>query len=313
MKNYVIVLLLLTNILNGFELEQQKKPLKVLIIPGQNGFCPDKFYVNERTGIVVENINRVETPMDRPSIDLGQSGCMNKFENALKSNDDEFIIYANSQGTATALNFFSKNSAHAGRCKGMVLESVLASGNSAIYHTITSLLGLPKLKWVPWLYYLAPYLAKMVAFPSYSPRGEQPIKSITDLNIDGPVIIAHSEKDPQLSYDDARAIYYALRKNNKDAYLISRKEMGHINILGGNSTVKSILGQSTTDELDNKSDISQYQPDMQDHKVAYDELMKKEQTIMKYGPWPICLMTAGVVVGFAAIIKRLFSKKIIVA
>ena len=279
----MIALLLLTNVLNGMESDEEKESaelLKVFVIPGQNGCGLEKSYVRQRTGISSSDIRRVSTPMDRQSMDLGQSGCMAELEDALENNRDEFIMYTNSQGTATALNFFSEHSEHAGRCKAMILESVFASGNSAIHHTITNpLFGLSKLKWIPGLYYLAPYLAKMIAFPSYSPRGQQPIKSVANLNIDGPVIIAHSKKDPQLSYNDARAMYYALRKKGKTAYLISREQVIHINILNGNSAVKNILNhhgiidkQNITDE----SEISEYQPDTEDHKVAYDELMKKE-------------------------------------
>ncbi len=319
MKNYAMLSLLLMNLLNGTEPNKPENPLKVFVIPGQNGMGLDWSYVSQNTGVSAVNIHRVKTPINHQSIDLGQSCCMKELENSLKNNDDEFIVYANSQGTATALNFFSKNPKHAVKCKGLVLESVLASGNSAIYHTITSpLLGLPKLKWVPGLYYLAPYLAKMIAFPSYSPRGGQPIKSVADLNIDGPIIIAHSKKDPQLSYNDARAIYYALRKRGKDAYLIGREQIGHINILrdDDDNIVKKILnyhGVTFEQNSIGEPDISKYQPNITDHKVAYDELMKKEQRIMKYGPWPLALTTTGVVIGFAAIIKWFCSKKLRVA
>jgi len=280
MKNYAMLLLLLINFLNGTEPNKLENPLKVFVISGQNNVGLDWPYVSQNTGVSPENIHRVKTPLNRQSMDLGQSCCMKELENFLKNNDDKFIVYAGSQGTATALNFFSKNPKHAVKCKGMVLESVLASGNSAIYHTITNpLFGFPKLKWVPGLYYLAPYIAKIVSFPSYSPGGDQPIKSVANLNIEGPIIIAHSEKDPQLSYNDARAIYYALRKDNKSAYLINKKEIGHINILCHDDTVKNILEQLgiiSKQKTTGKLDISKYQPNLEDHKAAYDELIKKE-------------------------------------
>ena len=320
MKNYVILFIFLINFSNGVESNPQKKSLKVFVIPGQNGLGLDKNYVTQATGISPKNIHRVKTPTGYLSVDLGQSGCTKHLKDALKNNKDNFIVYANSQGTATALNFFSENPQYKDKCKGMVLEAVLGSGNSAIYHTCHSImdqLNIPALKKIPGLYYLAPYFAKAL-FPTHSPGGDQPIKSVENLDIDGPIIIAHSRNDLQLSHKDARAIYYALRQKKEDVYLISKEGRKHINLLqqenvhlfskrGGeyisflpltqDPSVRNILahhGIAPKQKHKNKLDIRRYQPDPKDHKAAYDELITKERKHkwIRRGLWTTPFMVA---------------------
>jgi len=313
MKNYIILSLLLLNILNGMELDNQEQSLKVFVIPGITNEKLKQDYVSKNTGISPEKIHRVETPMSNWSIDLGQSGCMKKLKDTLQSNKNEFILYAGSQGTGTALNFFSKNSKYAGKCKGMVLEAILGSGNSAIYHTATGPLAeetvephlgaflSSKLKWVPGLYYLGPYLAKIVLFHSYSPGGDQPIKLVENLNIDGPIIIVHSEQDQVLSHEDARAIYYALTQKKDNVYFISKEGSEHVEIITPSDTfVQNILSHHNIipkKESIDRSNIHCYQPDPEDHKAAYDELIAKEQTHtwVKRGLWSTSFVVAYVI------------------
>jgi len=258
-----------------------KKLPKVFVIPGQNGKGLDDGYVTQVTKIPKGNIQRVGIPTSHWSIDLGQSGCTTYLKDALQNNEDDFIIYANSQGTATALNFLSQNPNHRNKCKGMVLEAVLGSGNSAIYHTITDRLGNPALKKIPALYYWAPYFAKaLFIFPTYSPGGDQPIKAVENLDIDGPIIIAHSEADPQLSYKDACAMYYALRQKKKNVYLIIKEGGRHIDIFSNenDASVKNILASHGLSPAEvNSIDLRKYQPDPADHKPAYDELKARER------------------------------------
>ncbi len=291
--------LLLMNVLHGMDQGDQRKLPKVFVIPGQNGDGLDNDYVTQATGISPDRIQRVGTPASWWSTDLGQSGCMKHLKDALQDNEEEFIIYANSQGTATALNLLSQNPQYKEKCKGIVLEAVLGSGNSAIYHTITephTLKSFPSpslcnfLKKVPGLYYVAPYFAK-VLFPTHSPGGDQAIKSVENLDIDGPIIIAHSKADLQLSYEDACAIYYALRQNNKDVYLISKEVVQHINLFRNNwnpfygpindTSVKDILafhGLSPAEiSAVNPLNFSEYQPDLAELKPVHDELKAKER------------------------------------
>ncbi len=291
---YMLALLLM-NILHGMEQENQRELPKVFVIPGISNDGYDEDYVTRTTGISPEKIHRVGTPAI-PLSDLGQSSCTKHLKDALQNNEDDFILYANSQGTATALNFLSQNPKHKDNCKGIVLEAVLGSGNSAIYHS-TTVRFVPALKKIPGLYYLAPYLAK-IFFLTYWPAGDQPIKSVKNLKINGPIIIGHSKKDPELSYKDACAIYYALRQKNDDIYFISKNGNKHVELFRNRnnaSTVRNILASHGLSPAGvNSIDLRDYQPDPADHKAAYDELMAKERTHIwiKRGLWPISFIMA---------------------
>ena len=70
------------------------------------------------------------------------------------------VIHGCSQGTATALNYVAQHPVE--NLRALVLESVLASGNSAIVQTITGpIMGLGFLKYVPGIDYMMPYAAKV--------------------------------------------------------------------------------------------------------------------------------------------------------
>ncbi len=294
--------LLLMNILHGMEQEDQIELPEVFVIPGLKDKGFDGNYVTQVTGISEEKIHRVGTPASWWSTDLGQSGCMKHLKDALQNNENNYIVYANSQGTGTVLNFFAQNPQHKDKCKGMVLEAVLASGNSAIYHR---LMGPKKLKInptlrnllkkIPGLYYVGPYLAKI--YFSHSPGGDQPIKSVENLDIDGPIILVHSKQDPTLPYKGAGAIYYALRQKKNDVYLISKDGDEHIELFREPSsepnaiTVKNILASHGLSPAEisavNPLDFSEYRPDLAELKSAHDELMAKEQNHIwiKRGLW----------------------------
>ena len=156
---------------------------------------------------------------------------------------------------------------------------------------------------------MVPYLEKIVAFHSYSPGGDQPIKSIKDLNIGGPIIIVHAKKNPQISYNDAPAMYYALWQKKENVYLISKEGNRHIylfDFVGGddNDSVQNILahhelvsGKKTNKNkttLQKLNNISFYQPKLENHKTAYDELMAKERNHVwiKRGIWAVSIIAA---------------------
>ena len=280
-----MMLLLLANILSGME----SQSLRVFVIPGQNNLGLQNDYVSRNTGIAHDKIYRVDTPTAYFSVDLGQSGCMKKLEHALDKEEDDYLVYANSQGTATAGTWLAQNSRAAHRCRALVLESVMASGNDTICNTMIH--RIPWLKKVPGLYYFLPYLAKL-PFPSYSPAGAQAIKSAKDLFIDGPVIIVHSELDPETPYEGARALYHALRKRRRDVYLIPETKEGHINLMNisNDNPVRTILAYHRLvpgAPQVAKSKISPFQPDPAGHKAAHDELITKEQrhTWVSRGLW----------------------------
>lgn len=100
----------------------------------------------------------------------------------------------------------------------VILEAVLISGDSAIWHTATNYIA-PNIKYIPFLYYIAPYIG-IIACLSYFPAGKQSIWSINHETFpqDIPFIIIHSDDDRQLPFNGACALYYKLTEKNKNVY-----------------------------------------------------------------------------------------------
>jgi hypothetical protein len=308
-----------TTICNIFSMEENRTPtnntqprLNVFAIRGQNGGGSEDWYVDKVLGH--DKIKQI--PVPNPSLlpDLGQGDCMRQFDKTLKKNSQATgIIHATSQGTATALNYVAEKD-QGKQVKGMVLESSLASGNSAINHTVKDGMGMPGLAKLPFFYYWAPYIAK-VMFPFYSPSGKQPIKSIAKIPKNMPIIFAHCTRDFQLSYDDSCALYYAARKNgNNNAYLMTKDKYAHVNILVDYSSselrldvndvkaIRSILKKHdlmNSELADPSLDLTPYQPDPEQFKKVHDDLVRKEKNHERLG----YAVKAGVALGTIAALK----------
>jgi len=267
----------------------------LMVIPGQNGRGGQNvgkvlpyFAYNQHL------MHHIETPMKNP--DFGQSICqsfVNEKINWLKTNNrlhdyDRLIIHGSSQGTATAINYTAHNPKN---IKALILESILLTGNSAIFHTVDNTMMPDNCDLPECSYYSLPYTAK-VSFPSYSPSGEQPINNIDKLPTDLPIIIAHDTKDFQLSCKDAQALYAYLTmvKKNPNVYLFAQESLygEHINLLKKDNIqeifainhilkIHNLLPIDCSEEF---IDISQFQPQPQqewlDH---FNAIFKKEKNI----------------------------------
>lgn len=283
---------------SAFSMEPESKT-HLLVIPGQNGMG------GQNVGTVLpyfKNNNHlmhhVETPTSLP--DFGQTKCQNCLTNKISElkgenilhNRDAIILHGSSQGTATTINYTANNPEN---IKGLILESIMLTGNSAIFHTVDNVM-LPQQYDLPvFSYYSLPYTAEL-SYPSYSPTGEQPINNIDKLPTDLPIIILHDTQDFQLSFKDAQALYAYLTniKKNKNVYLFAYKtENGaHINLLEEYNTqeinaINTILKLHNLLPFDPETnlnaaaiDVQQYQPEPQqewlDH---YNAIFKKEQNL----------------------------------
>ncbi len=288
------------------------KKLTIYSIPGQNWRGSGSPYIDQ----ILMNSSIEDIPEDKrlnvvpvatprfPHIDLGQDQCIALLEKAIAENpSDNGLIYATSQGTATALNYLGHVTSH-DHIKALVLEATLASGNSAIRHTMRNLPGLNKYGWVtdlPAANYWNPYFAKAI-FPRYWPGGKQAIKSIEHIvNTNKPIVIIHSKDDLQLSYNDACALYYGLHKNgNKNTYFISCEGRDHLHILQGNYEFKPVLTTILAKHgiLPNSRqevDLAHYQPDPEQFRKQHEELRAKEakHEIVKYGLVAAATLAAG--------------------
>lgn len=245
----------------------------VLAIPGQNGCGSSENYVASQLGIDKEKIYQVRTP--NVLIDFGQRFCQKDLNVGYSAVDSSsgYIIHATSQGTATALNYLAANPDAQRNLKGMVLEAVMASGNSAIAHNVHE---------SPIGHVLAPYVARLIQFWTYSPSGMQAIKSIENLQgKDLPIVLVHSTDDRCLPYYGACALYYGLKeKGHRNVYFVTKEDsMRHIEILGENpkerSVVKSILAQHNVVEADQTTSshgLARYQPDHMKYREVYEKL-----------------------------------------
>jgi hypothetical protein len=256
-----------------------------LAIPGQNGQGSSPIRVQAILDVNPNLIERVTTPTKWLEIDVGQKYCQEYLKTALSTVKSAFIC-ASSQGTATALNAFND---HKNKIKGLFLESQMASGNSAICHTVRECFGFSNLERIPGSRYWLPYVAKIFV-PSYKPSGIQAIKSAQNIRTEDPIVIAHCTTDFQLSIDDARATYHILKKNNPNVYLIEidKDTPQHLDITSSEhyTVVQNILklhkiltGQPVIE------DLSAYQPDpdLPLYKNAFDALIYQEKVHTRIG------------------------------
>jgi hypothetical protein len=279
----------------AFTMESQPNT-HLLVIPGQNGMG------GQNVDIVLPYFAKnnckylVQTPFDKP--DFGQKNCQNFLKKAIEElvsteiihNNDRIILHGSSQGTATTINYAANNPQN---IKALILESVMLTGNSAIFHTVDNVM-LPEQYDLPdSSYYSLPYTAKAM-YPSYSPTGEQPINNIDKLPNDLPIIILHDTKDFQLSFKDAQALYAYLThvKKNKNVYLFSQESKygEHINLLtidtqkeiSAINTILKLHGllPSDSDEEINPTITYEYQPAVQPEWLAhFDAIFNKEQNL----------------------------------
>jgi hypothetical protein len=267
----------------------------LLVIPGQNGMGGQN--VHKVLPYFADNkhlMHHVKTPLSLP--DFGQSRCQQYLKDKidlLKTNSklhdyDHLILHGSSQGTATTINYTAHNPQN---IKAIILESVLLTGNSAIFHTVDNVMLSDTCDLPDSSYYLLPYTAKTL-YPCYSPSGEQPINNIDKLPTDLLTIIVHDTKDFQLSSKDAQALYayLTLVRGNKNVYLFAQESMfgEHINLLKEDNkeeinainTILKIHNLLPVDSSEMLTDLSEFQPTPQpewlDH---FDAIFNKEKNI----------------------------------
>jgi hypothetical protein len=249
------------------------------------------------------DVQHVIIPPDR--FDFAQQLCIDSVQGDLKKKNTTkpIITVAVSLGAATILNVMGeqsrKNEADSYRPAALILTAPFASGNSGMLHLLDgpkeiqvdpflgplckSLLGSRSRDWIP-------FLAKFMRYWSYDPDGIQPIKSLQHFPKDQLVIFAHYEKDPQVSVNDSKAMYYFLgSQGHKKQYMILKDEKGHGNVLKETDRplIDSILRQNGLIANSGKAenvDLTPYQPNFADYKEHYDTLIKQEKRYEEIKP-----------------------------
>ncbi len=266
----------------------------LLVIPGQNGMGGQNV---DKVLPYFSQHNRkhlIPTPLQKP--DFGQTTCQNYLKEALDilkdagviRNNDHLILHGSSQGTATTINYAANNPTN---IKALILESVMLTGNSAIFHTVDNMMIPESCDLPDSSYYTLPYTAK-VMYSNYSPTGEQPINNIDKLPNDLPIIILHDTQDFQLSFKDAQALYAYLTsvRKNENVYLFAQESQRgeHINLLKKNneqeiSAINTILILHNLLPFGRNQKIinlEKYQPEVQLEWLDHFEAMRnKEQNL----------------------------------
>lgn len=218
--------------------------------------------------------------------DLGQRRCLNHLAQTMQplqynQKNQKIIMYTVSQGTATGLTYVSK---HPEKVCAIVCESVLASPNSAIWHTMKN--SYKSIESVPLFYSLMPHLARL-CFPFYNPTQQEPLFNTQNISNDTTIILLHATRDKQIPFLNAGAMYYALRaQGHTNTYLFSVVSNYHHMILNNKEHTKEItairylLAKAAGQECAT-TDVSLYQPNYLHYKSAYDHLVRKQHQLRK--------------------------------
>lgn len=144
MPTLTITLLCISNVLSSFAANNSAQAIQeypVLCVPGQNELGSEHWYVMDQLGRTdATSLHRADTP--DTLIDFGQRFCQRHLTHTFKSQafttqlqeSDGYIMHATSQGTQTSINWLANNPDKQTQLKALVLEAVMASGNSAIAH-----------------------------------------------------------------------------------------------------------------------------------------------------------------------------------
>lgn len=213
--------------------------------------------------------------------DLGQKFCQEYLEKSIIPLIDQLeckrlnvIFHGWSQGTATTLNYIAKLSYNKDKdsftmgnkeisIKAIVLEAPLATPLSAILHVVknggrnnglvSSLSGLiqfihqplsPLSLWAKGLHY---------ATQICDIEGQKPLESIQKIPTTVPIIIAHSEDDPETDFNGSKALYHArvkaLLKGENNTYFIPFVGCRHGFLFLNDSLPNIIIKQISEDKF----------------------------------------------------------------
>jgi|GEM_PF-5985353 len=274
---------------------------RIHAIPGWNRDAKHSAWYVEQTFPDHEDVQHIVIPPKR--FDFAQRASINFVEKELEKKEASkpIITVATSLGASTILNLIGEQSQeelhpNPYRPAALILTAPFASGNSGILHLlegpkekqIDPTVG-PLLKRLPGSHDWLPFLAKFVHYWSYDPAGIQPIKSLENFPKDQLVIFAHYKNDPQVSVNDAKAMYYLLGSRGhmrQKLYMILKEGNGHGNVLrdAERPIINSILrahGLISSDSIHEGVDLAAYQPHYKEYEEYYNKLIAQERRYEK--------------------------------
>lgn len=236
---------------------RMSRPYRVVVVPGQNGIGTETGYIQQRFEPVfrttelwshdqgaLRSIMRAGIPTECFKMDFGQDHCKASLTEAMLacSADYPIVLYGNSQGTSTILQWLSDPAVDERlrkRVVMVVLEAVMASGNSAIWRTVRGWYCDGPLRRVAEFLCLDAMLcvaASWFLFRSFRAGDKQAVRCAESFPRDVPVILTHARQDTNLSYNDACAIQHLLKHKlqHPHVYLCTRMDGQHINLYQAN-------------------------------------------------------------------------------
>lgn len=225
----------------------------IYTIPGLKGYSL-KSYVEEIFPEIP--VKELKTP-PRIFSDFGQENCMDYLK--IPKDNENKLIYASSQGTATILNLLKFIKPEDYNIKALILEAPMISANSAISNFF------PYYNSYLWL----PYLTRII-FPFYSISGLQVIKDLNKLP-KIPMIIIHSEDDKTIPIKDSLTLRYRLKElGNDKVRFIQQKGNKHAFLL------RSWYDKDLVRRMVNNEVMSIELKHIDSIKEHYDLLLKRE-------------------------------------
>lgn len=215
-----------------FDHPSRSPSMTLCVVPGLGNAINSDSYWRRLFRGTLPQIRKVNSLSDNnyKDTDLGQQRCVNEFMSTYNSipKDWPIVIHACSQGTATVINALcSRHTESWSRyVRLVVLESAIATSNSAMWHVATHNPKMPVgpagaciLSWMGCQFWL-PWLAKLCFFRHYRPTDLQPIKHIDKFPEDIPVLLIHARNDQLVSFDDALALMHRLSVRNRNVFFI---------------------------------------------------------------------------------------------
>jgi alpha-beta hydrolase superfamily lysophospholipase len=159
---------------------------------------------------------------DQAKTSLGQKAdieVVNCNYNLLRAEISPIVIYGVSRGAATVVNFAGMEKSS--NVAALVLESPFADIYDVFRHVVPCASLLPK-----------DFILRL-QYPSYNPKGEQPINYINAIPSDIPIALVCSKKDTLIPYESTIKLYNKLvESGRKNVHLLVLEQGSHANLLG---------------------------------------------------------------------------------
>ena len=176
------------------------------------------------------NAKPTQLEYDAKQVNLGQQADIDRLRYAYYKARQEFpdhyyVFVGPSRGAVTILNCMALYNLD--RVKALVLESPFDTFNNVVKHLLRRF----HIGWIPFSKKLAIRYVKKT-FPQFDMNGIFPL-TVCHMMPKIPILLVHGEPDKTIPIKSSRLIYYALRENNPDVYLLELPDGQHGKLIAG--------------------------------------------------------------------------------